>query len=98
MAKKLLLNGGLTCPKCHRPMQRRCHKPDWKPKRNQPYYFSYWDVCGKCRHIQLYEATKVWVNGHRKEEFHHSPKPESDEAFRLRAIKEQLDDSLPWED
>lgn len=50
---------GKPCPKCSKPMERTKHGPTWKPKKNQPYYFSYWDRCRKCRHIQLYEVAKV---------------------------------------
>lgn len=51
--------GGELCPKCVRIMTRREHGPNWKPKSRQPYYFAYWDVCTRCRHVQHYAVAKV---------------------------------------
>ena len=53
--------GGLSCPKCKRLMQRCEHKPEWTPRPGR-FYFRFWDVCRKCRHIQHYEFAKV-LNG-----------------------------------
>ncbi len=58
----LKLGKGELCPKCsRRPMERRQHSLDWKPKPYQPYWFAFWDVCGRCRHTQHYEYAKVFV-------------------------------------
>lgn len=59
--KSQIAGTGKNCPKCRKLMVRCEHKPGWKPKPNQPYYFLYWDYCKKCRHLQHYEAAKVYV-------------------------------------
>lgn len=62
--KALVTGEGERCPRCGKKMVRKEHKPEWRPKASQPYYFKWWDVCRnrKCRHhVQHYEAAKVWV-------------------------------------
>jgi hypothetical protein len=82
--KSIVVGKGAPCPKCDRPMDRKEHKGEWKPKANQPYWFSYWDVCDACRHVQHYESAKVFGR-------------QSDAAHRQALIKEQLSDAnLPW--
>lgn len=49
------------CPKCKQTMQRRKHRPEWKPKENQPYYFDYWDYCVQCAYTQHYEIAKRYI-------------------------------------
>lgn len=92
MAKAVLAGEGRLCPKCSRPMRRLAHGLNWRPKAAQPYYYAYWDHCKPCRHIQHYEAAKIWVD----------PKPDTGEADRLVAVKEQLgeggDTKPPWEE
>jgi hypothetical protein len=61
VVKSKRVTDGAKCPKCPRMMERRQHLEKWKPKPHQPFYFSYWDVCTPCRHIQHYEAAKIWV-------------------------------------
>lgn len=61
MAKAQKIDGGGKCLKCKRTMQRRCHRSDWLPKQNQPYYFRYWDLC-RCGHLQHYESAKVLID------------------------------------
>ncbi len=56
------LDGGEPCRKCGQPMQRLSHGDDWSPKPQQPYYFSFWDRCFGCRHLQHYEAAKVFID------------------------------------
>lgn len=58
MKAKIVGNGG-KCPKCRNPMLRCEHKENWAPRKNQPFYFRYWDKCKKCRHIQHYESAKI---------------------------------------
>lgn len=76
MAKSIKIDGGKNCPKCNAPMQRCAHGATWKPKEGQPYYFKFWDICRRCRHMQHYEAAKVWVD---------------DVGERLSAIRTQLE-------
>lgn len=52
---------GSDCPKCQKAMARKEHPNTWTPKENQPFYFAYWDVCQRCRHVQHYEVAKVIV-------------------------------------
>ena len=58
-----LVEGGEPCPKCALPMQRCAHGEKWQPKVGQPYYFRFWDRCLRCKHIQLYEVAKVYLEG-----------------------------------
>lgn len=63
MAKSICSGFSLKqCPKCHQPMLRHRHPESWKPRRGQPYYFDYWDICKQCRHIQHYEKAKVFLD------------------------------------
>jgi uncharacterized protein with PIN domain len=50
---------GNICPKCSKPMQRRIHSEITNKILNQPYFYSQWDVCRPCHHIQHYEEFKV---------------------------------------
>ena len=84
------IEGGNKCPKCDRPMQRYEHNQNWAPKARQPYYFSYWDSCEKCRHVQHYEAAKV----HLVEDPHISPAV----IDQLRPTYVASGDRPPWED
>ena len=61
MAKSVTAGKGKLCPKCSRSMLRKQHPAGWKPKPTQPYFFEYWDICKKCRHIQHYEEAKVFL-------------------------------------
>ena len=60
--KYAIIGEGNNCPKCGKPMQRREHKEITQKILNQPYYFSEWDVCRPCHHIQMYEYKKVFNN------------------------------------
>lgn len=57
---------GNECPKCGRPMERRFHSVDETAMNNKKYYFSQWDYCKPCKHVQHYEAYKV-SNDHLKQ-------------------------------
>lgn len=57
--KNKVIGKGNPCPKCAHDMLRWGHPLGWAPKRGQPYYFSYWDRCSRCRHMQHYEVAKV---------------------------------------
>jgi hypothetical protein len=57
--------GGLSCPKCGKTMQRYEHAGTWVP-HPWKYHFSYWDRCMPCRHMQHYEAAKVYPDSRKK--------------------------------
>ena len=48
------------CPKCKLPMERRCHGLNETVYLTKTYYYSEWDYCGRCRHVQHYERFKVF--------------------------------------
>lgn len=51
---------GHPCPKCGKSMERRKHSPEDKGIANRcPYYFSEWDYCKRCKHVQQYEQFRV---------------------------------------
>ncbi len=81
--KSVWVGKGKACPKCRKHMERFKHPPEWEPRSDQPYWFSYWDICTSCRHIQHYEAAKVYS------------KPIDEVEERLQAIQEQLGEP-PW--
>lgn len=49
-----------NCPKCNFLMDRRKHKKNRTPKTD--YYFSEWDYCCSCKHLQHYEKYKIKNN------------------------------------
>lgn len=59
-AKAVKILGGLGCKKCGKTMQRFEHPNGWRPRKEQPYYFRYWDNC-RCGVIQHYESAKVVI-------------------------------------
>jgi len=48
-----------ACPKCGRSMERRRHSEKETAYLRKPFYFTEWDYCKGCRHIQLYAKYKV---------------------------------------
>lgn len=66
-AKRVHDGVGADCPKCDHPMLRFRHPDGFVPKKAQPYYFAWWDVCRPCRHIQHYEEAKVYVDPNREQ-------------------------------
>jgi len=50
----------MKCPKCDQEMERRKHRPNEIAHLSKPYYFSEWDYCKNCRHVQHYEKFKVF--------------------------------------
>jgi hypothetical protein len=64
LGKVKRLGKGNRCPKCSRPMQRRCHVE--KPKTM--IWYEQWDYCNPCGHVQHYNQFKR-INGY-KEEFY----------------------------
>lgn len=47
------------CPKCNQLMERRKHKVIGEKQLTKTYYFSEWDFCKSCNHVQHYEEYKV---------------------------------------
>jgi uncharacterized protein with PIN domain len=60
---------GNNCPKCNKPMERREHKAITAKILNQPFYFSEWDYCKPCGHIQMYEYKKVWNKNKKADDY-----------------------------
>lgn len=67
--KAIIIGIGNECPKCKDPMDRRSHPNHWKPKKS--YFYTKWDMCKKCKHIQHYEEFKsdTWKENERREDF-----------------------------
>jgi len=56
--KKINILGlGYCCPKCGVPMERRAHKEN----PDKVYFFSEWDYCKPCGHLQHYEKFKIYT-------------------------------------
>lgn len=56
---------GQRCRNCNTPVIKKTHKPNWKPKRSQPYYFDYWFKCLGCGNLYMVESAKRWVGDHK---------------------------------
>lgn len=54
---------GQECRHCDGKVIRKEHKPEFKPRPNQPYYFRYWFKCVKCKALYMVEAAKVYTRG-----------------------------------
>jgi hypothetical protein len=68
--KKIVIVGdGEICPKCSTPMERRKHRTLSESILNQPYYFSEWDYCKPCGHLQHYDKYKVYSTSEMREYF-----------------------------
>ena len=50
-----VIGKGKDCPKCKEPMQRRKRI---KPPANKTYFFTEWDYCPLCSHLQHYDEYK----------------------------------------
>ena len=57
-----LIGKGLECPKCNEPMERREHLENDKRILKKVYYYTEWDYCKTCQHVQHYDHFKVWNN------------------------------------
>lgn len=65
MSKRIrykVLGQGKPCPKCKNPMENRTHKEIDQRVLFQPFYFTEWDYCRNCNHVQHYEHFKRWNN------------------------------------
>ncbi len=53
--KKIEVIGlGENCPKCEKPMERRKHRDS----TDKIYFYSKWDYCKNCYHVQHYPEFK----------------------------------------
>ena len=59
----VILRKGEVCPKCGYKMDRRAHRSNSTKQFKQPFYFTEWDYCKTCRHVQHYEQYKVFNTG-----------------------------------
>ena len=59
---------GNKCPKCFIPMERR---ERIKRPKTKTYFYTEWDYCKKCGHIQHYEQFKSvqWQENERQQNF-----------------------------
>ena len=59
---------GENCPKCERPMERRERT---KAPETRTYFYTEWDYCKDCGHIQHYEKFKstMWQEDERQSSF-----------------------------
>ncbi len=49
-----------ACPRCQEfQLTWKEHRPGWRPKPAQPYYFSRWLKCGECDFVQYIDEFKV---------------------------------------
>lgn len=65
--KNIRLGIGNECPKCFKSMERRGHKEINNKIKKMSYYYTSWDYCISCKHLQHYEANKKF-NLNRKAE------------------------------
>ncbi len=84
-------NGGL-CPKCNQPMQRLGHGKGYQPRPGQMYYFSYWDKCGPCKHLQHYEAAKGWVGQQATPPAFPRPAPLGATEAAISSLRKEVED------
>jgi hypothetical protein len=68
LKKVFIKSDGEQCPHCKKTMQRRGHTTISDKQLKQPYYYSEWDYCYPCKHVQHYEKFKVFNVSYRKPE------------------------------
>ena len=57
--KSVYIGKGLPCPKCDKLMHTKKHPQITQKELSKLYYYSQWDVCHDCKHLQHYEEYKV---------------------------------------
>src|SRR4029077_5773064 len=80
-----VVGGGVPCPKCGVRMQRRCHAAGFTPPRTG-YWFEFWDVCRRCKHVQHYEPAKRY-GGEKREITVTTVEPTPPECERARYLE-----------
>jgi hypothetical protein len=78
---KKITEEGQPCWHCGTPVLRREHRPNWKPKKRQPYYFKWWFYCWKCKAVYHVEEAKHWLMA--------QPQPNVDQQYRERLAREE---------
>jgi uncharacterized protein with PIN domain len=53
---------GQLCRKCNTPVIEQVHKPNWKPKPNQSYYFTKWLYCSGCKTVYYLDKFRVFTD------------------------------------
>lgn len=63
-----VIGKGETCRKCSSPMQRRKRI---KPPKQKTYFYTEWDYCIPCGHLQHYDhfRSEVWKEEERQQSF-----------------------------
>lgn len=57
LSNKAIVKGvGEVCYKCSDKMERRTHPNHWVSKKM--YFYTEWDFCPNCKHVQHYEKFK----------------------------------------
>lgn len=52
-----------ACPRCKEfQLTWREHRPNWKPKKESPYFFTRWLKCGECDFVQFFEEYKIMLH------------------------------------
>lgn len=62
-----ILNRINECPKCNQLMERRKHRTIGEKQLTKTFYFSEWDYCKPCNHVQFYEEYKVFAKDFKKQ-------------------------------
>lgn len=70
----------LRCNKCNDFYERREHAIITPKLLKKIFYYSEWDYCKKCKHVQHYEQYKVW-NKHTEAQYIQM-KEEMDNLFK----------------
>lgn len=65
-SKIKIIGQGEECPKCLRTMERRTHN---KKVEEKSYFYTQWDYCKNCKHVQHYEKFKssMWKEAEERE-------------------------------
>jgi hypothetical protein len=54
--KAIIVGKGEECPKCFKEMEHRKHPDHWESRKS--YFYTEWDYCPFCKHVQHYEKFK----------------------------------------
>lgn len=67
--KSIVIGKGNECPKCSKLMERKKHPPHWK--NTKTYFYTEWDYCKPCGHVQHYDEFKsiAWREAESRESF-----------------------------
>ena len=82
-----VIGKGEECPKCNKLMDRRSHRKLRSKQLNAPYYFSKWDYCWGCHHIQHYNHFKVNNNNQASIELRRKKAAQEEREQQLNFLK-----------